>query len=551
MKAWSVGRRLAAEDRKRKSSAKPIAGQSNGALKIIVMARTLKHISEKVETLENARRAFRLYSKHKRGREKVRRYEKHLESHLKTLVNELRSGEWTTPEYSTCEIQEHKKRILSKLPVRAHVAQWAYLYYIEKPLCDTYIRQSCSCVKGRGTHDFIKMLYHRLYTDTNSTLYFVQLDAHHYFQNIEKQLMKDKVAKKIRDGKALDFIYEFIHSHLQGLPLGQKISQILANFFLFDFDHSAKECFGIDRDLDRMAYWRRRYVEDKIATFHTPDETAEVNRGIDYLNRKFDRLVSEWKDSYFRFADNMVLLSEDKTFLHILAEIAIYRLASKYHIDINKCWNVRPVWSGGIDICGYVLFQDHIMERKRNKKALCREVAQCRHKGMSEEMTRLKCASRIGFASHADSTHLLSKLGFDMERLRNKTKRKKAFLPWPDMTPAQKKPFSELICHDEKLSKRFEVVLTDYIITDSRIHFDTVTERVTDRNGKVTSTETQVPKKCICLRYSIDGNEYYSFSGSHTLMEILDEEYGKESLPALVTILEGRNKVGKKFFTII
>ena len=91
-------------------------------------------------------------------------------------------------------------------------------------------------------------------------------------------------------------------------------------------------------------------------------------------------------------------------------------LARDYLLPVNKNWNVRPVHNGGIDVCGYVSFHDHRRLRKRNKKDLCRQVAKLRKKGLSPEEIRLKCASRIGFALHANSRNLLRKLNINMEK---------------------------------------------------------------------------------------------------------------------------------------
>jgi len=94
---------------------------------------------------------------------------------------------------------------------------------------------------------------------------------------------------------------------------------------------------------------------------------------------KFDRYISN-PIQYFRFADNIVMLHRDKTFLHLVTEMCIMVLARDYLIQVNRNWNVRPVWSGGIDVCGYVSFHTHRALRKRNKKALCRQVAKCKKK---------------------------------------------------------------------------------------------------------------------------------------------------------------------------
>ena len=145
------------------------------------------------------------------------------------------------------------------------------------------------------------------------TYYFVQLDAHHYFQHILHQLMKDRIRTKIKDPKLLAFLDEFIDSYYQGLPLGVKLSQILANFFLAKFDHDVIRIFDIAKDPEKMAYWRSRYVTDCFLTCRTDAQAAELAKGVEYLNRKFDRFVSEGlNDRYQRFADNMVTEHEDK-----------------------------------------------------------------------------------------------------------------------------------------------------------------------------------------------------------------------------------------------
>ena len=146
---------------------------------------------------------------------------------------------------------------------------------------------------------------------------------------------------------------------------------------------------------------------------------------------------------YFRFADNMVILHKDKTFLHLVTQMAIMVLARDYYIDINKDWNVRPVYAGGIDVCGYVSFHTHRRLRKRNKVELCKDVSRWRKKGLSPEEIRIKCASRIGFASHADCKNLFRKLDINMEkRLGTVIKNRRVNIPFKGMRFDQKKMFS-------------------------------------------------------------------------------------------------------------
>lgn len=331
-----------------------------------------------------------------------------------------------------------------------------------------------------------------------------------------------------------------------------------------------------------MAYWRSRYVTDSFLTCRTEAQASELAKGVEYLNQKFDRFVSEGlNDRYQRFADNMVTEHEDKCFLHLVTEMQIMVLARDYYIEVNKNWNVRPVYDGGIDVCGYVFFHDTLQLRKRNKQALCREVAKCKKKGLNPEETRLKCASRIGFASHADTNNLLRKLDINMEkRLGTVIKNRKVNIPFKGMRYDQKRTFSEIVCKDGQDETPYKILLVDFIEDDSTIEKETVLVQVPDGNGGTKTEQQTRPKKRLAIRYKrivntttstndegeevenyefepeIDKKtgqptgrdaEWYSYSGSSVLLDQAGNDFTKEDLPCPTVITEYTNKQGKKF----
>ena len=539
-------------------------------------------ISPRIETLENFFKAFEGYADGKHRRFPVCAFEEHLEVNLAHLLNAYSSGTWRTTGYTTSVIFKNKQRLLGKLPVPCHVIQWAVCNYLEPYLWNTYIRNSCSCVKGRGTHDFLRLLRKRLDIDPAGTFYYVQLDAHHYFLTIDHHLMKDSLRKKIKDPKLLAFLDEFIDSYDPGLPLGVKISQLLANYFLCSFDHAIVRLFDIAKDSDKMAYWRSRYVTDCFVSCRTASQAAELAMGVAYLNAKFDGYVRDGLNGrYFRFADNMIILHSDKAFLHLVVEMAIMVLTRDYYVTVNKDWNVRPVYDGGIDVCGYVFFHDHILLRKRNKQALCREVAKLRKRGLSPEEIRLKCASRIGFAVHANSNNLLRKLDINMEkRLGNVIKNRKVNIPFSGMRYEQKRTFSEIVCKDGQDETPFKIMLVDFKEDDSTIEKETVIVQVPDGNGGTRSESQMRPKKRLAIRYkrivntvvskTVDGEdeetyefekeidkktgkptgrdaEWYSYTGSTVLLDQAGNDFTQEDLPCPTVITEFTNKQGKKF----
>ena len=537
-------------------------------------------LSQKIATKENALEAFELFARGKQTRKSIISFREHLDENIDRLIKEYCDETFVTPAYREFVINDNKPRNISAADVEVHVIQWMTLIVIEKLLCDTYIRNSCSCVKGRGTHDFVNLMRRDLKRDPDGTRYVYSIDIHHYFQNISHPLMKERLESKIKDKKLLHFLFEFIDSYWRGLPLGVKLSQILANFFLAKFDHDVQNLFGIANDIERKSYWRKVYVDYCIGSCRTERDAEELAKGIDYLNRKFDALLDKGMKYYYRFADNMVMYSSDKAFLHVIAIMTTMVLARDYNLQINRNWYIKPVDAGGVDVCGYVTFHDHRLLRKRNKKALCREVSKCKKKGMTPEETRLKCASRIGFATHANSNNLLRKLNINMEkRLGKVIKSHRVNIPFSGMRYDQKKTFAEIVCKDATKEQEYKILLIDYKIDDSILEKETVVTNVPDSQGVIQAVQSEQPKKRLAIRYKritqtktyidsdgqeqedytfekvkdANGNdterdaEYYSYSGSNILIDQATNSFSHDDLPCPSVIIEATNKMGKKY----
>ncbi len=504
------------------------------------------YLSEKIESPENFKKAFRGYSRGKHHRDAVKHFEEHLDDNLSLLLQSYANSSHHTSPYIKKEVYEPKRRVIHKSPVKDHVIQWAALLPVESWLMDTYYYRSPACVPGKGTHFFIRKEMKELCSCSQEEVYYhVQLDIHHYFPNINHDIMKRRYRDKIKDPKLLHFLDEFVDSSPQGLVLGVKLSQLLSGLYLAPFDRLALRCFDIGADSDKFHYWQNRYVTDCFLTCGSPQQAAELAKGIAYLNAKFDRFVRQGLIHYSRFADNIVIKHADKTFLHIITELAVLTLARDFLLQVNRSYNIRPTWMGN-DLCGYVMFHDHILLRKRNKQSLCRQIAKLRKKGLTDEEIRLKCASRWGFAIHADTKHLLKKLNME-KRLGAVIKNRKKKAPFDGMTVDQKLSIEEIICVGDDESDKL-IQLIDYKIEDSVIE----------------KTEDGKPKQRIAIRYRMidhienseqeeptyiwQDKEFYSFSGSKVMIDQAEQDFSREDLPIATVIKEFTNKFKKKFY---
>ena len=137
-----------------------------------------------------------------------------------------------------------------------------------------FIRQTYSCIKFRGIHLVVKDLRKALEKDPQNTKYCLKLDITKFYPSIDHDTLKQIIRRKIKDKKLLVLLDEIIDS-ANGVPIGNYLSQFFANLYLAYFDHWIKE---------------------------------EV--GIKY---------------YYRYADDIVILGNDKNYLHnLLIAIKLY-----------------------------------------------------------------------------------------------------------------------------------------------------------------------------------------------------------------------------------
>lgn len=62
--------------------------------------------------------------------------------------------------------------------------------------------------------------------------YYLKLDIKQYFPSIPQEKVIEKLAKQIKDEKAIKLMEMILYASEAGIPLGYYISQWIANFYL-------------------------------------------------------------------------------------------------------------------------------------------------------------------------------------------------------------------------------------------------------------------------------------------------------------------------------
>ena len=322
------------------------------------------NLYDTISSLENLRLA---YNKARQGKARtygVRMFDKHTDRNLQNLHNELTLGKYRTSEYSIFTIFEPKERIIYRLPFRDRVVHHAIMNVLENIWVPIFINNTYACVKGRGIHGALKHMKRDL-KDVGGTQYCLKMDIRKFYPSVDHSILKTIIRKKLKDERLLNLLDEIIDS-APGIPIGNYLSQFFANLYLSYFDHWLKE-----------------------------------EKGVRY---------------YYRYADDMVILHQNKQHLqNLLAEISIY-MANELNLQLKRNYQVFPVDSRGIDFVGYVFFHTHILMRKSIKKRFCRRAAKINKLDLDPANYKQRVASWLGWAKHCNCKNLINTI-LDHEKL--------------------------------------------------------------------------------------------------------------------------------------
>ncbi|ODS87273.1 MAG: reverse transcriptase [Chryseobacterium sp. SCN 40-13] len=309
------------------------------------------NIFQEIASLENLIAADGKAQKGKSKQYGVVLHKRNQEQNIMKLHDMLISKIYKTSEYNVFKVYEPKEREIFRLPYYPdRIVHHAIMNVLEPVFVAVFTADSYSCIKGRGIHKASFNL-RKVLNKTEQTTYCLKLDIKKFYPSINHDILKSLLRKKFKDNDLLWLLDEIIDS-APGLPIGNYLSQYLANFYLTYFDHWIKEQLGV------------KY--------------------------------------YFRYADDIVILHHDKAYLRWLFEQIENYLYYCLKLEVKGNWQIFPVEKRGIDFVGYVHYHTHVRLRKSIKKRFA--------KMLKRRPRRESIASYIGWTKHCNSKNLLKKL---------------------------------------------------------------------------------------------------------------------------------------------
>ncbi len=320
---------------------------------------------------ENIFVAFDEFKRGKRKKEDVMCFEKDLEENVFELSEQLMIKTYQHGSYANFAICDPKYRLISKASVRDRVVHHVLFNYLYGIFDKTFIFHSYSSRLTKGTHIGVNNFHKhmRKASENYSKLcYALKCDIKKFFDSINHTVLVRLLLKEVADPDVLWLINNIIESYSKtpntGIPLGNVTSQLFANVYLNQLD---------------------RFIKHDLHVKH-----------------------------YFRYADDFVLLHQDKDYLEKLIDAIGNFLDGELKLRLHPQKVFIQKLKQGVDFLGYVCFPYCRTIRTKTKKRMLKKLYKRKNEMQMNEITaesfNQTLQSYFGLLKHASSHHLTEML---------------------------------------------------------------------------------------------------------------------------------------------
>jgi retron-type reverse transcriptase len=315
--------------------------------------------------MENLLEAWKEFVRGKRKRTDVQEFQLKLFENIQRLHSDLNNKSYHHGSYTPFKINDPKPRDIHKALVRdrlLHHALYRKLYPFFDP---TFIADSYSCRKDKGTHRalnrFCDVAYRSSYGHTK-TLWVLKCDVKKFFASVDHKVLFEILEQYIPDANIMWLARGIVDSFYStqkgvGLPLGNLTSQLFVNIYMNEFDQFAKHTL------------KARY--------------------------------------YIRYADDFVILHQDRKWLESILGKTHFFLFEKLHLTLHPDKISIKTFASGVDFLGWVHFPAHRVLRTVTKKRVFRNIMM---KIANDDAKKLDATiqSYLGVLSHGNAQGLAS-----------------------------------------------------------------------------------------------------------------------------------------------
>lgn len=312
--------------------------------------------------MDNIREAHKNARRGKAHYKEVKMVDADPEKYFGIIQQQLKAKTYKTSQYTVFTRRDQgKERVIYRLPYFPdRIVHHCIMQVVEPIWSKVFIRDTYSSLKNRGVHDGVRRVHKALAIDHDGTKYCLKMDVKKFYPSINHVVLQRIIRNKIKDPDLLWILDEVIKSNPDGVPIGNYLSQYFGNLYLTGLDH---------------------WIKETLRCKH-----------------------------YFRYCDDLVILHEDKEFLH-KARVEIEEKLKELKLTLKSNWQVFPVDVRGVDFLGYRFYKTHTLLRKRVAKQMVKRLIAVKNKADTMEPAKLiSCVmSYYGWQKHANAWNLFTK----------------------------------------------------------------------------------------------------------------------------------------------
>lgn len=227
----------------------------------------------------NLRIAFWKAAKGKQDRQEVITFRGDFEANIEKLRHQLESRKVAVGDYRFFYVHDPKKRLICAASFNERVLHHAVMNVCEAVLDAYAIFDSYACRKGKGGCKAVE----RAQAFSRKFRWYLKLDISKYFNSVDHRILLNMLERRFKDRDLLGLFETILNTYAtrpgKGLPIGNLISQHMANFYLGRLDHWIKEerrIKGYVRYMDDFILWGEKKDLLKKELSHTRVWLKEV-----------------------------------------------------------------------------------------------------------------------------------------------------------------------------------------------------------------------------------------------------------------------------------
>ena len=199
------------------------------------------NLYHKIHDIENIKLAHKNARKGKTHYTEVKEVDNNIDYYCNLILIMLVNKTFKNSKYETfIKNDKGKDRTIYKLPYFPdRIIHHAILQVLEPIWKKTFIKNTYQSIKCRGVHKAKRDVLKAIQAIDGNT-YYGQLDIKKFYPSIDNKIMDSLVSRKIKCKDTQWLLSEIIFS-IDGLPIGNYLSQYLGNLYLTYLDHYVKE----------------------------------------------------------------------------------------------------------------------------------------------------------------------------------------------------------------------------------------------------------------------------------------------------------------------